>query len=387
MTFRWWWFIGSLLAVISLLWWNGSSRRHHLTDHSQSERFVRVWLPSNADSFTVSSSSGPLQLKSKGHEQLTNFATPSIEITIQDGSAVLFGGKQKTPLVFQTSSQLITFNGREYQGSLHLIIKNNEPRWILHAPLEAYVARVVEGEMSSHWPTEALNAQAILARSYALFHVRRHRRRSYDLLGDSRSQAFSSNWPSRSSEQAAINTANMILTQNKKALLTYYHSTCGGATKAFQQESMVFNSVQCSYCTTSPHYHWKKKISVEVLRTLLSKGLSSDQRLKKVTCLKEESGHVKHVIFSPEQGSSLQINGNTFRKHINKTYKKEVIKSLNFSLKLDDEHNLMITGHGWGYHGIGLCQYGSKKMAELKFSHQDILKHYYPQAVLQPSKP
>jgi stage II sporulation protein D len=382
-SFRWWWFIASLLAAMSFWWWNGGERQRNTVDTSTGKEEVRVWLPINENTFTLSASSGSLQVKSVSSPHATPFATKSIELKMEAGRMTLLGEVQGLPLTFKTSSGVISINGREYLGSLHLDIKKNKARWVLHSPLEAYVARVVEGEMSSHWSLEALKAQAVIARSFATFHVRRHRSRDYDLLGDSRSQAFSSTWPSSSSEQAALSTAGRILTQHHKPIITYYHSTCGGATKFFQQEGMIFDSVTCSYCLESPHYSWQQTVPVDVVRTLLSKGLSATQRLKKVTCLSEDSGHVTDIIFSPHHGSSIQVKAITLRKHLNKTYKKEIIKSLKFELKLDAQHNLIITGHGWGYHGIGLCQYGAKKMAELNFSHQDILKHYYPQAKLK----
>ena len=387
MTFRWRWLIGSLLAVIGLLWWNGGERQRSTRSTSTDEDIVRVLLPLDGNNFVISSPSSSLMMSTEDSNQPTVFATGSVDVNIKDKQATILGQAQRSSLQFHSSSGLVSINDREYQGTLFLSIKNNRGTWVLHTPLESYVARVVEGEMSSHWPLEALKAQAVIARSFAIFHVRRHESRDYDLLGDSRAQAFSSSWPSSSSELATQATEGWILTQNNKILLTYYHSTCGGTTKAFQQESMTFDSVECEYCQGSPHYAWEQNVPIQVLRTLLSKGLEPTQRLKKVTCLREPSGHVTDVIFSPYHGSSIQINGNTFRKHLNKTYQKEVIKSLNFDLKLDHRQHLIISGHGWGYHGIGLCQYGSKKMAELNFSHEDILKHYYSRAELKSLKP
>ena len=56
---------------------------------------------------------------------------------------------------------------------------------------------------------------------------------------------------------------------------------------------------------------------------------------------------------------------------------KEVVNSLRFELNRQD-HEWIIIGHGWGYHGIGLCQYGAKRLGELGQSSSEILHYYYP---------
>jgi SpoIID/LytB domain protein len=121
-------------------------------------------------------------------------------------------------------------------------------------------------------------------------------------------------------------------------------------------------------------------VSQKVLATLLSKNLPKTAKLKQVYLEKEHSGHTKNITFTPEKGQSLQIKATTFRKHLNRAFQKEVVRSLLFDAHLNEEQELILKGKGWGYHGIGLCQFGSKKLAKLKRDFKEILMFYYPNA-------
>ncbi len=112
----------------------------------------------------------------------------------------------------QTSGSSVLVNGRSYGGRLRLIPESGELRVVNHVGLETYIGAVVGAEMPSSWSLEALRAQAVAARSYALAHMARPANRHWHLGDTTRWQAYkglsSSNERTR---QAAASTAGMIL--------------------------------------------------------------------------------------------------------------------------------------------------------------------------------
>lgn len=112
----------------------------------------------------------------------------------------------------QTSGSSVLVNGRPYEGRLRLIPESGGLRVVNHVGLETYIGAVVGAEMPSSWSLEALRAQAVAARSYALAHMARPANRHWHLGDTTRWQAYkglsSSNERTR---QAAASTAGMIL--------------------------------------------------------------------------------------------------------------------------------------------------------------------------------
>ena len=112
----------------------------------------------------------------------------------------------------QTSGSSVLVNGRPYGGRLRLIPEGGGLRVVNHVGLETYIGAVVGAEMPSSWSLEALRAQAVAARSYALAHMARPANRHWHLGDTTRWQAYkglsSSNERTR---QAAASTAGMIL--------------------------------------------------------------------------------------------------------------------------------------------------------------------------------
>ncbi|WP_254992907.1 SpoIID/LytB domain-containing protein [Cyanobium sp. BA5m-21] len=112
----------------------------------------------------------------------------------------------------QTSGTSVLVNGRPYGGRLRLIPESGGLRVVNHVGLENYIGAVVGAEMPSSWSLEALRAQAVAARSYALAHMARPANRHWHLGDTTRWQAYkglsSSNERTR---QAAASTAGMIL--------------------------------------------------------------------------------------------------------------------------------------------------------------------------------
>lgn len=117
---------------------------------------------------------------------------------------------------------------------------------INNIPLEEYLKGVVPSEMPSRWNFEALKAQAIAARSYAVAtrNAGKHSAKGFDLLDTTADQAYGGASAEKSSTSKAVDeTQGIVLVQNQKVLPTYYHASSGGQTKVWGSGSSFLQSV------------------------------------------------------------------------------------------------------------------------------------------------
>ena len=111
----------------------------------------------------------------------------------------------------RTADGLVAVEGRWYRGSVQLVAQSDGILAVNHVDLESYLYSVVGSEMPAFWPAEALKAQAITARSYALVHMTRHAGELYDLGATPRWQAYNGAESETNTTQAAVNATKGIL--------------------------------------------------------------------------------------------------------------------------------------------------------------------------------
>src|SRR5215212_4985478 len=138
--------------------------------------------------------------------------------------------KQLTgPLVFTPGAAPLSVNGKRYRGSFEVAVESARLRVVNVVGLDAYVLGVVPSEVPSSWPGEALKAQAVAARSYAL--ATRKPNGAFDAYADVRSQVYGGLDAERAETNAAVQaTAGQIVLYEGKVATTYFFSTSGGRT-------------------------------------------------------------------------------------------------------------------------------------------------------------
>ena len=132
------------------------------------------------------------------------------------------------------SGATLRLNGREYRGALELRRSDSGLTVVNRIPLEAYVAGVVGAEMGRRAPgeEEALKAQAIASRTYAIRNQGRWKARGYDLVGTTSDQVYAGEGNENTLATAAVAaTRGQILTWNNEPIDAFYFSTCGGRTE------------------------------------------------------------------------------------------------------------------------------------------------------------
>lgn len=133
-----------------------------------------------------------------------------------------------------------------YRGNFIINNMGKTVTLINELPLEEYLKGVVPAEMPSRWNKEALKAQAIAARSYAVATSTsgKHASKGFDLVDTTSDQAYGGASAEKEKTNNAVNeTKGIVLVQNKKVLPTYYHSSSGGKTKVWANGSSFLHSV------------------------------------------------------------------------------------------------------------------------------------------------
>jgi stage II sporulation protein D len=282
---------------------------------SGTSRTIRVLLAS-ASSLTISSEAQFSVTDSAGSiyqlPQLSLKLTPSLEVDLGDGSgpAPLSG-----PLTFTASSSPLTYAGRKYGGTFRVFVNGNKLSLVNNVGLERYVDGVVPCESPHDWPAEALKAQAVVARTYALASATAGT--NFDVYSDTRSQVYngiSGEYPE--STAAAKATAGEVVYYNGEVARTFFFSTSGGRTssikdawpKATPEPYLV--SVADPYDNTSPYHNWGP---VTVSSQKLAKGLHISGPISDLTAKRNSSMRVATVTITGATASTSQASGDSVK--------------------------------------------------------------------------
>lgn len=276
----------------------------------------------------------------------------------------------------------IYVGGRLLRGDVDIVRKDTGKIMVVNnIGLDDYLYGVLYHEVSHRWPMEVLKAQAIAARTFALYQARQNKLQPYDLRSDIYSQVYGGSVSERWSTTNAVNvTRNMVITYRGDLLPAYYHATCSGSTESAASIwktdlPPLGGGVLCDYCSQSPYYKWTKEIP---LWTLEAKLRDSGYKIGKAASVKilsrNQSGRVDKMEIKDGTGVSVVLTGKDFRQIIGPNELRST--KFNASVKWD---SLVIEGKGWG-HGVGMCQWGAFGMASKGKKYDEILAYYYPGA-------
>jgi len=306
-------------------------------------------------------------------------------------------------------------NVRPYRGKFEITIENKRLIAINVVKMEEYLLGVVPAEMPPTWPSEALKAQAVAARSYAYFNIGRFAYRKFDLADTVVSQAYGGVYgETEATTNAVVDTEGEVVTYSGNLANTLYHSTCGGGTASAADlfakspgEKVVIWSKEkgnvgivaevhnpegdipylivtddmspwdFDYCKDSPYYRWHRSYTMEQLREALANSIHTDpgNRLSSIDIASADpSGWVRYIFISGERDQTAR--GSEFRGALNKYLENNALPSQNFEMKYRSG-GYDFSGKGFG-HGIGMCQWGAKGRAEDGVGYVNIIIHYYP---------
>ncbi len=279
---------------------------------------------------------------------------------------------------FRLTGGSIRLNGREYGGVIDLLRSGDGVAIVNEVPLEEYVAGVVRAEAGERWPLEALRAQAVAVRTYAAHHRMLGAGKPYHLVASTAHQQYAGRvLPTSPVWKAVADTAGQILLWEGEPFPAFYHTDSGGFTEdprtVFAARNMpALKPVRCEFSAGSPHFYWTADVKLADLAEALRR---QDLGVGTVTAIEVAertlSLRATWVTVHGTRGS-VRLRGNDLRRVIG----YDTLKSTLFAVALHGDL-AQFAGRGYG-HGVGLCQWGAKAMAEQGYSARQILEFYYP---------
>jgi len=365
--------------------------------------------------------------------RLSSFAY-ALKMEVARSYNLIWGREAPGKAVQFEGTGLIRVNSRRYRGeiSLYLSIKDSVGELLVlnELDLESYLYGVVPAEMPFDWPLEALKAQAVASRTYALKRI--HEGSSSDLPYDINTTVSDQVYRGYEAEKESANqavdaTRGEVLTYQGELITAAFHSCSGGYT---ENNENVWKGIAVPYLRGVPspgeegskYFQWSRTVTVSAMTQkieelkkvalgqitgleVLERGVSgriktlnvigttgtctiSGEELRKVADLPsalvnwESNNQLKLFVLSgsgtqeisPNQAFVLSPSG------LSPLPKKVGILSF-YGLKEEEfsaelEEFLVFTGNGWG-HGVGMPQWGAKARAEEGKGYQEILTYYY----------
>lgn len=260
--------------------------------------------------------------------------------------------------------------------------------------LEDYVVSVVAGEISPDFPMEAIRAQAVAARTYALYKQQAGRPAQHedaDVCDDpAHCAAFvdlaveaAARWGDQADEaqdiirQAVADTAGQVLTYEGKPIVAVFSAAAGEKTEravdVWGSEIPYLQCVDSPGGEACPKYYDAVVLTADEIReraakALPSADLSGDPSGWFKASERSEAGGIVRMKFG-----GVEVKGTVMRTLLG-------LNSTNFTVKIDG-NTLTFTTTGYG-HGVGLSQWGAKYSAEQGQTYAEILAHYYPGTTL-----
>lgn len=373
----------------------------------------------------------------------------NVSVCNKNSGAEIYLGKSVgiSPKYKDDKSGVIEIDGAQYRGGAEITVKNQKLQLVNIVRLDNYLYGVISREMSPSWPAEALKAQAVCARNYAVQNLNKHKEQGFDLCNSVDCQAYSGMKPEGPSSYIPVDsTAGQVLTYDGKIAELYYSASVGPRTEdvknVWGNEVPYLVSVENYYedIENIPNGIWTGTLTKEEATTIMrNKGYDVGE----VTSIKateySDAGRVLKLEVTGTNGTKV------FEREACRTIFNNITKSQMFTVKGDSESGVdypnifvtdgqdtaeqqidrvvmltsdgsaMLSGtviyttngvyqqdysaaasetmgessnvytfSGYGWgHGVGMSQYGAKGMAEAGCTYQEILAHYFVGTTLE----
>jgi len=353
------------------------------------EPIIRVLISKNNNLRIRSDKSIPLTIKGK---IFSNKKIKGLTLKNEKNRKVLYFDKNKQKKYdlinnqqFQVSSsdrRGIWVGQKRFSGKLNLFILDSEILVVNVLGIEKYLSSVVGSEMPAKWPIEALKAQAIASRTYAL---KQRGNNLYDIDSTQRNQVYNGLESRTYKTSRAVNsTRSLVLTYKNKLINALFHSSSGGMTENSQdvwKNKYPYLSSVKDFDKNNPKFRWKKEFSSNELKNLFPK-IGGLQNIEIIDIT--STGRVKNVKLIGAYGFD-QMTGVVLRQRLG--LKSNFMRFKFFEEELNNnfpsKKGLIVFGQGSG-HGVGMSQWGAKYLASRGQKAERILKYFYRGAQIKP---
>ena len=346
---------------------------------------IRVLVLEGATETRISSSSA-LDIRNPAGGALLQTIGSAQEARVRfDGGLFSVNGKAwpVTEMVFTAArGGTVRLNGAAYRGSLRLLATGQgRINAVNLVDIEEYLYGVVPKEMPPTWPDEALKAQAVVSRSFALYQKDANAAREHDISATTASQVYGGVAAESERARRAVDaTRGRVLTFNGRAALAYFHANSGGVTEDARYVWRVgipyLQSVTDEASAKAPGTAWSCFLSFAQIREAMNRnGIAMGVIRDIETASVSPTGRVTKVRISHSAGTTV-LGGNQFRTATDPS----VVKSTLYKAERNGQ-GIRFEGKGSG-HGVGMSQWGARMMAEGGSPYREILLHYYRGLVL-----
>ena len=335
---------------------------------------LRVAIKKDVSNLKVGSSTNAVVKDGTGKTVGTITPLSSLSAKVRENQITIDDRVRGGELIVEPENDGYVWIGdRWYRGRTRLVRQADSITAINHVDLEQYLYSVVGAEAVSTWPIEALKAQAVAARSYALYKRNTGTNGLYDVDTTVGTQVYKGLDTEYTTTHEAVNgTLGQIMTHNNEVILAAFHSSSGGHTENVEDvwsSPLPYLRAVIDYDHQSPVFEWQQVIPVTEIQNLVA-GVGKIVGLKPVQMTPR--GRVVTMEVMGDRGSAT-VSGKELRQALK-------LRSTLFRVSTDG-NNLRIQGRGFG-HGIGLSQWGAYYLAKQGVGYQQILKHYYQSANL-----
>ncbi|MBD2195111.1 MULTISPECIES: SpoIID/LytB domain-containing protein [Calothrix] len=361
-------------------WWLGILLWIALVAPAQASVILRIAIERNVNQVKVGSSTAAVIKDGTGRTLGQLPAMSAFYAQAVAGGVALDKWQSGLFWIEPTGKGFVYIGDRWYRGRTLVVPTDKGLTAVNWVDTEEYLYSVIGGEMDSRWPQEALKAQAIAARTYALYEREKQRSNPIFDLGDTpdRWQIYKGVSSESPGTYAAVDaTAGQVLTYNNKIILSVFHACSGGHTEnvedVWQSKEPYLRAVQ-DYDQNIKECNWVRSFSPGEISSMIS-GV----------------GNVKDMI--PEERSpfqsvkALRIIGDRGTKVLKGEQVRTALrlKSTRFNVSKGADGSFILQGLGFG-HGIGMSQWGAYNLARQGANHLQILGHYYQGVALTPIK-
>ncbi|MCM8770516.1 MAG: SpoIID/LytB domain-containing protein [Candidatus Omnitrophica bacterium] len=342
--------------------------------------YVRVAIMQNESSFDLDISGSYQIVDAKNNSRLYRGRNLKTKVVVAPGGFYIgeLNFKENKIIIRPRHPDSIRINGRRFRGDIILVNKKSGILAINILNLEDYLKGVLYHEISHYWPMEAIKAQAVVSRTFALYQTIANKDKEFDLTCDIYSQVYGGRTSERWRTVKAVDkTRGLVIKYEGKILPAYFHATCGGMTEdvanLWNMDLPPLKGVVCGFCQKSPHINWHYDLALDELRSILNNKAGYKINLIKDIIVRErsKSGRIMKLEIITDD-KKINISAKDFRNLIG----PHVIRSTNFQIEIKDG-TVKFQGIGWG-HGVGMCQWGAYFMAKKGAHYDEIIKYYYP---------
>ncbi len=240
---------------------------------------------------------------------------------------------------------MVIINGQKYRykGNIEIVLDKDYKKLnaINIIGIEEYLYGVLKKEISPLWPTEALKAQAIAARTFAIFNINKHIDQGYNLCATTHCQAYGGvNHEDPLTNRAVDETRGLIMVYKGKPIDASYHSDSGGYTEdsenVWGSYEPYLRSVKSKYeeFVSPPHHTWTYSITKEDLTERLQRqGYEIDTVVSIKPVKKSKTGRISELAFISKNNKTIYMKSNDLRKLIG----PDLIRSTLFNIKIVGE--------------------------------------------------